>query len=52
MYSIDYTYREINWGNVELEADDKSEAEYNAINYVRDAYPDASDVEINEIKEV
>lgn len=51
-YSIDFTYNEPGWGNVELDAEDRDQAEFEGLNYVRDTHPDVQSVEITSIKEI
>ena len=51
-YSIDFHFKEQGWGNVELDADDADQAEFEGINYVHDTYPDCIDVEITGVKEI
>lgn len=51
-YSVDYSFTENGWGNVEIDADDRDEAEFAAMNYVKDSNPDALEVEVTSIKEI
>lgn len=51
-YSVDYSYKENGWGNVEVEGDDRNEAEFEALNYVHDTNPDISEVTVTDIKEI
>lgn len=52
MFKVDFTYNEPRWGDVEVPVDTKDDAEYEALMYIKDIYPEAIDVEITSIKEV
>ncbi len=52
MFAVDYTGKETVWGHFELDVQDKDQAEFEALNMIRDGNPDISDVEITSIKEI
>lgn len=51
-FEIGFTYKIEEFGTVELEAVDDFEADEFAREHVREAYPDALNVEIDYIKEI
>lgn len=51
-FEIGFTYRIEEYGTVELEAIDDTEADEFARTYVREAFPDAMGIEIDYIKEL
>lgn len=51
-FEIGFTYKVEEFGSVELEALDDGEADEFAREHVREAYPEARDVEIDYIKEI
>lgn len=51
-FEVGFTYKVEEFGVVELNALDDGEADEMAREHVREAYPEASDVEIDYIKEI
>ena len=51
-YEVDFSFRMPEWGSVILEAVDKDEAEEFALEHVREAYPDATNIDIDDVKEI
>lgn len=51
-FEVGFTYRVEEYGTVELDAVDDTEADEFARDHVREAYPDATMIEIDYIKEV
>lgn len=51
-YEIDYAYKIKEWGVVTLEADDVEQAEDFGKEYVRESFPDVTEIEIEGIKEI
>lgn len=48
LYFINFTAA----GGMSMDADDKDQAEFEALTYIRDSFPDLNDVEIVDIKEI
>jgi hypothetical protein len=51
-YVCDFEYAIREYGSVTLDADNKSEAEADAYEYVRDTYPDVFDIDVTNVSEV
>lgn len=51
-YEIEFTYKIEEYGAVELEAESEADAEVQARDYIRDSYPDAMLVTIDEVKPI
>jgi len=52
MYDIGFTYKVEEYGVVNLEADTEDQADEFGREYVRESFPDVSDIEIDYIREV
>lgn len=50
MYDIGFTYKVEEYGVVTLDAQTEQEADEMGREYVRDAYPDVTDIEIDYVK--
>lgn len=51
-YEVDVNYLDRVFDTIPVEADDKDEAEFQALNIVRDGNPEASNVEVGEVREI
>lgn len=51
-YDIGFTYKVEEYGVVSLEASDPTEADEFGREYVRESFPDVTDVEIDYVKEL
>lgn len=51
-FAVEYSYNEAHWGDTEVEAEDLIAAEYEALNIARDLHPEASGLNVTDIKEV
>lgn len=51
-YEVDVNYLDKIFDTIHIEADSREQAEYEALNRVRDANPDASNLDVLEVREV
>lgn len=51
-YEIDYAYKIKEWGVVTLEADDPEQADEFGREYVLEAFPEVTEIEIESVKEI
>lgn len=51
-FEVEFSYKVNEWGTVIINTDDSEIPSEVALDYVRDAFPDAIDIEIDEIKEI
>lgn len=51
-FECDYSYDIREYNSIIVDADTKTEAEYKALDAVRDGYPDVHNIEVDEIREV
>jgi hypothetical protein len=51
-YVADFEYSIREFGSVTLDADDKEQAEDMAYEYVRDTYPDVTNIDVTNVNEV
>ena len=52
MYEVDITFKTNDFATVDVDADDKDQAEFLAIGRLKEMYDDVTDVDIVEIREV
>jgi hypothetical protein len=53
MFNVEYTLMEPVWGTInDIEADDRDDAEYQALQEIKVLYPEAVDVEITKVSEI
>lgn len=51
-FEVEFSYKVTEWGTVILAVDTEDDAHAEAMDYVREAFVDATDIEIEEIKEI
>lgn len=51
-YTVDFNYKVEEFGQVDLEADDKEQAEAFAREHIHEAYPEVMNVDITDIREI
>ncbi len=51
-FEVSFSYKITEWGTVILSVDTEDDADAEARDYVREAFPDVTDIEIEEIKEI
>lgn len=51
-FEVLFSYKVTEWGSVILNVDTEDDASFEAVEYVREAFPDATDIEIDEIKDI
>ncbi len=51
-YEVDFSYVEPRFGQVETDADAKENAEADALDYIKQFYPEAMDIKIEAVREV
>lgn len=51
-YEVDVSYLDKYFDTIPIEAEDKDQAEYDALNLIRDQNPDSTVVEVMEIREI
>lgn len=51
-YNVAFSYNVEEFGETVINADDEEQAEYFALEYVRETYPEGNSVSIEKIKEI
>lgn len=51
-FEVDFSYDIKEWGTVILNIDNEDDASAEALDYVRETFPDALNIEIDEVKEI
>jgi hypothetical protein len=51
-YAVPFSYKVTEYGTYTGEAPDGEQAYRDAVDYVQDTYPDVSDIEVEEAKEI